>query len=120
MVSPPPLSMAFGCDKVSDGMDSTVSGTVQYAFRRPRFSGIYDTEHRHSALGLMTPHDIHNGLAEAKWQPQAAVLPAAYAVHLGRFPRRVPVPPPLPTTAWINKPLAYVARRMERVDLMHS
>jgi hypothetical protein len=27
----------------------------------------YNLEHRHGALGLMTPHDIHYGLAEAKW-----------------------------------------------------
>ena len=26
----------------------------------------YNTEHRHGALGLMTPHDIHYGLAAAK------------------------------------------------------
>jgi putative transposase len=68
----------------------------------------------------MTPHDIHNGLAEAKWQHRAAVLRAAYGVYPWRFPRGVPVPPPLPTAAWMNKLLAYVARRMERVDLRHS
>ena len=32
-------------------------------------------------------------------------LRAAYAAHPERFPRGVPVPPPLPTAAWINKPL---------------
>ena len=101
-------------------MDSTVSGTVQYAFRRPRFPVIYNTEHRHSALGLMPPHDIHYGLAKATWQHRAAVLRAAYAAHPEYFPRGVPVPPPLPTAAWINKPLAYVVRRMGRVDLMYS
>jgi putative transposase len=31
-----------------------------------RFFPWYNTEHRHSALGLMTPHDMHYGLAEAK------------------------------------------------------
>jgi putative transposase len=69
-----------------------------------RFFLWYNTEHRHSALGLMTPHDIHYGLAEAKWQQRAEVLRAAYAAHPERFPRGVPVPPPLPTAAWINKP----------------
>src|SRR4030095_13574386 len=39
-----------------------------------RFFPSYNTEHRHGALGLMTPHDIHHGLAEAKWQQRAAVL----------------------------------------------
>jgi putative transposase len=70
-----------------------------------RFFPWYKTEHRHGALGLMTPHDIHYGLAEAKWQQRAAVLRAAYTAHPERFPRGVPLPPPLPTAAaWINKP----------------
>ena len=69
-----------------------------------RFFPWYNLEHRHGALGLMTPHDIHSGLAEAKWQQRAAVLRTAYAAHPERFPRGVPVPPPLPTAAWINKP----------------
>ncbi|MBI2158548.1 MAG: transposase [Candidatus Rokubacteria bacterium] len=62
----------------------------------------YNTEHRHGALGLMTPHDLHYGLAAAKWQQRAEVLRAAYAAHPERFPRGVPVPPTLPTAAWIN------------------
>ena len=69
-----------------------------------RFFPWYNTEHRHGALGLMTPHDIHYGLAAAKWQQRAELLCAAYAAHPERFPRGVPVPPPLPTAAWINKP----------------
>jgi putative transposase len=69
-----------------------------------RFFPWYNTEHRHVALGLMTPHDIHYGLAAAKWQQRAEVLRAAYAAHPERFPRGVPIPPPLPTAAWINKP----------------
>jgi putative transposase len=50
----------------------------------------------------MTPHDIHHGLAAAKWQQRAAMLRAAYEAHPERFPRGVP----LPTAAWINKPSA--------------
>jgi len=74
-----------------------------------RFFPWYNTEHRHGALGLMTPHDIHYGLAAAKWQQRAEILRAAYAAHPERFPRGVPVPPPLPTAAWINKPPAMPA-----------
>ena len=48
---------------------------------------MYNTEHRHSALGLMTPHDLHEGLAAAKWQQRAQVLRAAYETHPERFPR---------------------------------
>jgi hypothetical protein len=68
-------------------------------------------EHRHSALGLMTPHDLHYGLAQAKWRQRAAVRRAAYDAHPERFPRGVSVPPPLPTAAWINKPLVAPAPR---------
>jgi putative transposase len=64
----------------------------------------YNTEHRHGALGLMTPADVHHGLAPAKWRQRADVLRAAYAAHPERFPRGVPLPPPLPLVAWINKP----------------
>jgi putative transposase len=70
-----------------------------------RFFPWYNIEHRHCALGLMTPHDIHYGLAQAKWQRRADLLRGAYHAHPERFPRGVPVPPPLPTAAWINKPL---------------
>jgi putative transposase len=71
-----------------------------------RFFPWYNLEHRHGALGLMTPHDLHSGLAAVKWERRAEVLRAAYAAHPERFPRGVPVPPPLPTAAWINKPAA--------------
>jgi putative transposase len=70
-----------------------------------RFFPWYNTEHRHVALGLMTPYDMHYGLAQAKWEHRAQVLRAAYAAHPERFPRGIPLPPPLPTAAWINKPL---------------
>jgi putative transposase len=46
-----------------------------------RFFPWDNTEHRHSALGLMTPQDIHCGLAEAKWQQLGELLRAAYAAH---------------------------------------
>ncbi len=51
-------------------------------------------------------HDLHYGLAGAKWQQRAEVLRAAYHAHPERFPHGVPVPPLLPTAAWINKPPA--------------
>ncbi len=64
----------------------------------------YNNEHHHVALGLMTPHDIHHGLARDKWNRRAQTLIAKYVAHPERFPRGVPVPPPLPVAAWINKP----------------
>jgi len=64
----------------------------------------YNLEHHHSGIGLMTPHDLHHGLALAKWQHRAEVLAAAYAEHPERFPNGPPTPPPLPVEVWINQP----------------
>ncbi|MGQ0648034.1 MAG: integrase core domain-containing protein, partial [Gemmatimonadaceae bacterium] len=68
------------------------------------FFGWYNTAHRHSGLGLHTPHDVHFGLAGARQAERAAVLAAAYVRHPERFVRHQPVPPALPTAAWINPP----------------
>jgi len=67
------------------------------------FFALYNTEHRHSGLGLHTPYDVHFGLAEAKRAQRAVVLPA-YTATPERFVRRPPTPAPLPTAAWINPP----------------
>ncbi len=65
----------------------------------------YNDEHRHSGIGMLTPHDVHYGLAEMRHAERALVLQAAYAAHPERFVRQVPTPPALPTAAWINKPI---------------
>ena len=64
----------------------------------------YNDEHRHSGIGLMTPNDVHYGLAEARYAERAIVLQRAHAEHPERFVRQLPVPPALPTATWINKP----------------
>src|SRR5450432_3178455 len=69
----------------------------------------YNTEHRHSGLGLHTPHDVHFGLAEPRRAQRAAVLSAAYAARPDRFVRHPPTPATLPTAAWINPPKLLVA-----------
>jgi len=64
----------------------------------------YNNEHHHVGLGLMTPADVHHGLAEAKQLERAKVLADAFAAHPERFPHGPPKPPQLPTEAWINQP----------------
>lgn len=64
----------------------------------------YNHAHRHSGIGLMTPAAVHHGTAGELRQLRAGVLDAAYARHPERFVRKPPVPPELPTAAWINKP----------------
>jgi len=71
--------------------------------------GWYNHEHHHSGLGLLTPHEVHHGLAESRVAERAAVLARAYAEHPERFVRGLPWPPAPPQEVWINKPLAGVA-----------
>jgi putative transposase len=66
----------------------------------------YNTEHHHTGLGLLTPPDVHHGLAEQRVAARAAVLATAYGVHPEHFPGGLPQPPARPTEAWINPPHA--------------
>jgi putative transposase len=64
----------------------------------------YNNEHCHSGIGMVTPHDLHHGLAEARRNERAAVMLEAWTKHPERFPHGRPTPPALPTAVWINKP----------------
>ncbi len=52
----------------------------------------------------MTPATVHHGQAEQTHAARRAVLEAAYAATPELFARRPPLPPALPTGAWIDKP----------------
>jgi putative transposase len=64
----------------------------------------YNTQHRHSGLGLHTAADVHHGNAAAIRASRARVLTAAYHQHPERFVRKPPAPPRLPAISWINPP----------------
>ena len=64
----------------------------------------YNTRHHHSGLGLMTPGDVHAGVASQRFTEREAVLRTAFEAHPERFVRGVPTPPALPQAVWINKP----------------
>jgi putative transposase len=66
----------------------------------------YNHHHHHSALGLMTPATVHYGRAAAVYALRARVLSHAYHANPERFVRGTPVPPQLPTAAWINPPVS--------------
>ena len=72
------------------------------------FFSWYNTEHHHSSLGLLTPYDVHHGLAVQRAAARATVLATAYAAHPERFPGGLPQPPACPTEVWINPPNAPV------------
>jgi len=64
----------------------------------------YNTEHRHSGIGFLTPEAVHIGRAPALHEVRSETLAIAYALHPERFVRKAPAPPLLPTAVWINKP----------------
>jgi putative transposase len=71
------------------------------------FFAYYNTEHRHSGIGLHTPASVHDGTAYQIQARRAAVLEAAYTANPDRF-HRTPKPPKLPTKVWINQPPATI------------
>ena len=73
------------------------------AFCQPFFIW-YNTAHHHSGIGLLTPHDVHHGLADKRVADRAVALAAAYSAHPERFVSGIPLPPATPTAVWINKP----------------
>lgn len=66
----------------------------------------YNEQHRHSGIGLLTPSDVHHGLAETRTAARRNVLHAAWATHPERFVRGIPQPPTIAPVIYINRPEA--------------
>jgi putative transposase len=64
----------------------------------------YNSEHRHSGIGLLTPESVHFGRAADLLDQRQCVLSDAYKAHPERFVHKPPAPPALPSAAWINAP----------------
>lgn len=64
----------------------------------------YNYEHHHSALGLLTPADVHFGRDNLVLAQRQQVLQLAYQKNPERFVKGLPKPQPLPLAVWINPP----------------
>jgi len=64
----------------------------------------YNNQHKHSGLNMMTPHDVHYGLAEAMLQNRRDVMMQAFEIHPERFVKGSPTLKDMPAAAWINPP----------------
>jgi putative transposase len=64
----------------------------------------YNNDHHHSGLAMLTPHDVHHGLADERTAQRATVLAAAFSAHPERFVRGAPVLHTPPREVWINPP----------------
>ncbi len=65
----------------------------------------YNTQHRHSALALLTPSDVHHGRAPQRLEKRQRIMDAAYGAHPERFVHGKPNVGQLPTASYINRPL---------------
>jgi len=68
------------------------------------FFAWYNTTHRHSGIGYMTPHSVHYGHAQAMRTARQVTLDVAFLATPKRFKGLRPTPASLPTAAWINPP----------------
>jgi putative transposase len=68
------------------------------------FFGYYNTEHRHSGIGLYTPASVHDGTWGRIRDARQIVLNEAFNAHPERFGHGRPHAPGLPKRAWINQP----------------
>jgi putative transposase len=68
-------------------------GSIQHARGHGHvFFPWYNTEQRHSGLAMLTPFEVHYGLAEKRLEARARVLAAAFAAHPERFVAGLPRP----------------------------
>lgn len=64
----------------------------------------YNYEHHHTALGLMTPADVHFCRTQSVLAQRQQVLTAAYLKNPERFVKGQSTPSQLPEAVWINPP----------------
>ena len=62
----------------------------------------YNDHHRHEALALLTPADVHAGRSQQRLAQRAQTLTAAYKKHPNRFVNKPPTPGQLPKEVAIN------------------
>ena len=67
------------------------------------FFEYYNTEHRHSGIGMYMPGSVHDGTWENVRVRRQQVLDGAYSEFPDRFRGGRPVAPKLPVRAWINQ-----------------
>ena len=78
----------------------------------------YNTEHRHSGIGMLTPEMVHYGRAEQVLARRHRVRMAAYTAHPERFVGGEPKRVQLPQAVWINPPRSLLKDDRSAVELV--
>jgi len=80
----------------------------------------YNTAHRHSGIGFLTPEMVHYGQSAAVLRARSATLARACELHPERFKGRQPQPPRLLPAVWINPPTGPAPVLADKTDLTGS
>jgi hypothetical protein len=72
---------------------------------------LYNHEHHHGSIGLMTPAVVHYGHAPRLLAHRREVLTEAFRRHPERFVHGAPKPPSMPEAVWINPPAEKTTRQ---------
>jgi len=83
------------------------------------FFAWYNTEHRHSGIAFMTPHDVHYGRTTQIVKHRSEALNAAFDANPTRFKGQHPKPQLPPPTVWINPPVTNAALNDQEANEQH-
>jgi putative transposase len=116
----PHIESFFKTAKYQPEFPATFANIVEArAFCRV-FMHWYNTQHRHSALALLTPTDVHHGRAPQVLRQRQSTMDTAYAAHPERFVRGHPKVRQLPTASYINRPSADIASATVKITTRGS
>ena len=97
------------CKNNAKHLQKSITITLNYLF-----FGYYNKNHHHSGIGLVTPEQLHYGMAQDFYDQRCISLENAFEKNPERFRRKKPLPPALPEAAWINKP------KQEKPDVIRA
>jgi len=100
----PHIESFFKTAKYQPAFPATFANIVEAREFLRVFSNWYNTQHRHSALALLTPSDVHHGHAPQCLQRRQDIMQTAYDAHPERFVNGKPKVRQLPTASYINRP----------------
>lgn len=100
----PHIESLFKTTKYQPEFPATFAHLVDARSFTRTFVTWYNNEHRHSAIALLTPANVHYGRVAELTKARQATLDLAYAAHPERFVRGRPKPLQVPPASYINRP----------------
>ena len=100
-----PFSVAqFKTFKYSPGFPDEFGGPEDARDHSRRLFDWYNNEHHHSALGYLTPAQVHFGVHGPVLDLRAITLARAFELHPNRFVKGASIPKRPQPVVWINRP----------------